>query len=163
MSDLTAKERVARACAERAAQPPEETQVKTRSLQSIEGERIALWIGENDRFAWDFEINGDHPPDAVIARVQRTRYGMTDDGWRLPQTKERCLVEPVHGGSFERCDAYPKCPCGGPQDETEERPELCGHDDGSHCDESCAEKVRKYKEWMAANARTNGYDPNEIF
>lgn len=46
-------------------------------------EPIAVWLSNDDgRFDWDFEINGDHPPDATIVVAKRTKFVMTDDGWR---------------------------------------------------------------------------------
>jgi len=41
------------------------------SLPPAHGESIAVWIDANDKFQWDFELNGDHPPGSAIVHAPR--------------------------------------------------------------------------------------------
>ena len=61
--------------------------------------------------------------------------------WKQPEPADepkpvRRLDDTISAGGAEKTDAAP---------------ELCRHDDSSWCTEECAEKVRKLKEWRAAN------------
>ena len=73
-------------------------------------EAIAVWLDAEGEFQWDFEINEDHPIDAVIVLARRTNWVMTGEGWRLGPTKFVCRA----GGSvcikssFD-CHAAGKC------------------------------------------------------